>query len=138
MRTILVYLTIVSLLLCPYDCAVKSAAAQAIGSLDRSACCESCRARATAETPNPASERQPQEPTPAEDGRSCLCEGAVFDAAARSSADTSSQVSFWIGAVDSAVTLGLTTPPPSANRVDPLPPHDGGRLTRIAICSLLV
>lgn len=143
MRTIIVYLAIAALLLCPYDCAAKLAAARSLGSDDHVACCEKCRSRESSETPHSTgqgseSDRHPARPLPSEDGKSCLCEGAVFDAATRSPADAVLEFSHLSWVADVAVTPSLAIFAPSVDRDGPPPNQQGGRLTRIVIRSLLL
>lgn len=143
MRTIIVYLAIVALLLCPYDCAVKLAAAESLGNEKQVACCEKCRTRESFETTSSTDRGSPSDPDPArpipsKDGKSCLCEGAVFDAATRSSADAVLEFSLLLSwAADSAETPSLALFAPSVDRAG-LPNEEGGRLTRIVIRSLLL
>ena len=143
MRSIIAYLAIVALLMCPYDCAVKFAAAQSLGNDDHVTCCEKCRARELSESPPSSGERLPVErgpsqPAPSEDGKSCLCEGAVFDATTRSPADTVLEFSHLSWVADSALAPSVAAHTPSVDRAGPPPNDEGGRLTRIVIRSLLL
>ena len=135
MRILLIYLLIAALLICPYECAVKLATAQLPGNDTNSACCERCRAQHAAEPTEPNHERLP---TPSEDGRSCLCEGAVFDATARSPLELSLQSVLWIEARNSAQTPTHGLSVTSFDRDHLLLPESFGRLARIAIRSLLL
>jgi hypothetical protein len=143
MRTFIVYLVIVALLVCPYDCAVKLAAAQSPANDDPAGCCEACQAHElsaslmTSDERLPA-ERDPSQPAPSEDGKSCLCEGAVFDVTARSPADAVLECSLlsWAAAVTAVPSLAFSAP--SVEVDGPPLIHKGGRLTRIAIRSLLL
>jgi hypothetical protein len=142
MRTIIVYLSIVALLVCPFDCAAKLAAAESPGDDARTACCETCRVRELAEAPVSSGRRSngdhdPAQPRPSEDGRFCLCEGAVFDATTRSPAVAMLEFSL-LAWVDLAVTPSLATCAPSADQADLPPNPQGGRLTRITLRSLLL
>jgi hypothetical protein len=142
MRTFIVYLAIVALLVCPYDCAAKLASAESPGDDARTSCCETCRGREMTETPASSgqrsnSDREPAQPRPSEDGRFCLCEGAVFDATQRSPAVAVLEFSLLAWA-DLAVTPPLAPCAPSVDHADPPPNHQGGRLTRIALRSLLL
>lgn len=134
MQTVVVFLSIASVLACPYDCAVKVAAAQAMRSDHKPACCKRCR---TSETTEPTNNPTPESPAPVEDGRWCLCEGAVLCATARFSVDDSLQVSLWTWVSGTAETLDIATHLPSIDRAE-LPPPLDGRLTRIAMHSLLL
>ncbi len=143
MRTFIVYLAIVALLLCPFDCAVKLAAAKVQWNNDRVVCCEKCRARELSETPSSTgqgsqSDPDPAQPTPSEDGKSCLCEGAVFDATTRSPADAVLEFSLHCWVTDVAETPCLALSAPSVDRAGPPPNEEGGRLTRIVLRSLLL
>jgi hypothetical protein len=143
MRTIIVYLAIAALLVCPYDCAAKFAAAQAGGSKVRTSCCEKCRARELSELPSSSGQRStddrdPARPRPSEDGKSCLCEGAVFDAATRLPTDAVLEFSLLSWVADVAAKPSLAAFTPSFDHAGPPPSELGGRLTRIAIRSLLV
>jgi hypothetical protein len=136
MRTFIVYLATVALLLCPYGCALKSAAAKSLGNEDR-ACCEECRAREKSATPSSGGDRDPAQPGPSEDGKSCVCEGAVFDAATRSAADAVLDFSLsWVAVVAAAPSSANFGP--GMDRAGQPPNEVGGRLSRIAICSLLL
>ncbi|MFN0018619.1 MAG: hypothetical protein ACKVP0_10190 [Pirellulaceae bacterium] len=133
MRTIVVFLSIASLLACPYECAVKQAAAQACGTGHQPDCCDQCQARETTEP----SDSQAPPPAPNEDGRWCLCDGVVFDVAARPVVDHSFDVSLWTWVCGPAEVLDFAVPMPSVDSAS-LPPPLDGRLTRIAIHSLLL
>lgn len=126
---------IAALLICPYECAVRLAAAQTLGNDANSACCERCRARQADESTVPNQERLP---LPSEDGRYCLCEGAVFDAAARSPLEPSLQSILWIEVSDSAQTPMHGLSVTRFDRGQLPPPENAGRLARIAIRSLLL
>jgi hypothetical protein len=134
MRNLVVLLSIAAVLACPYECAVKLAAAQAIGSDAKAACCEECEAHRPA---TPTGDPTPNAPTPDEDGRWCLCEGAVFDAGARSLVDDSVQVTLWIGNAGLAEYSAISATAPRFERSTP-PPTMAGWPMRIAICSLLL
>ena len=135
MRTLFIYLMIAALLICPYECAVRLAAAQTPGKNAHSACCERCRTHQADESTAPNHERLP---APSEDGRSCLCEGAVFDIAARSPIEPSLQSDLWIEASDSAQTLTHGLSAMSFDRGEWPEADASGRLTRITIRSLLL
>ena len=137
MRTFIVYLAILALLLCPYGCAVRLAAAQSLGN-ENSVCCEECRAHELSESPPSGGDRNPTQPESSKDGKFCVCEGAVFDATTRSPADAVLEFSLlpWVAVV--AVTPSLANFAPSADCADQPTNEDGGKLTRIAICSLLL
>ena len=137
MHKILVYLAIVGILLCPYDCAVREAAARATnGDAKCSSCCHHCPCQ-----PDncPAHSEDPSDQEgPCDDGRSCLCEGAVFDVSARSMTNSLLEFSLWAPAVDSAETPRLTEPDWYAQRMVKPPPADGGRQLRIVVQSFLL
>ena len=135
MRTLLIYLMIAALLICPYECAARLAAAQTPGNDAHSACCERCQVRKADESSVPDHERLP---APSEDGRSCLCEGAVFDVAVRSPLELSLQSVLWVEACDSAQVPMQGLSVTSFDRGQLPLPEDAGRLTRIAIRSLLL
>jgi hypothetical protein len=143
MRTIIVYLAIAALLVCPYDCAAKFAAAQADGSKVSTSCCKNCRARELSECPELSGPRSTEDCDPAQrdpsgDGKSCLCEGAVFDAATRLPADAVLEFSLLSWVADLAARPFVAAFTPSLDRADSPPIEVGGRQTRIAIRSLLV
>jgi hypothetical protein len=135
MRTFFIYLMIAALLLCPYECAVRLAAAQTTGNDTHAACCEQCQARQAEEPTAPDHE---QLPAPSEDGRSCLCEGAVFDATARSPLKLSLQAFLWIEASNSAQTPTHGLSVMRFDRGEWPEAEASGRLARIAIRSLLL
>jgi len=128
MRPFIVLLTIAALLLCPYECAVRSAQAQSRTSAKRAACCPRCQVRQD-------SDSQPL-PAPSDDGRSCVCEGAVFDASAPFHAETPSQVLFWMGTSDSAPALTHVSAATNDWRANW--PLTSGSQLRVAIQSLLL
>ncbi len=143
MRTFIVYLAIAALLLCPYDCALNLAAAESSSNENRVVCCENCRARELATTPPSSSrdsrdDRSPAPLKPSEDGKSCLCEGAVFDATIRSPADAVLEFSLLSWVADVAVMPSLAVFTPSVDRSGPPPSEESGRITRIVIRSLLL
>ena len=158
MRSFIVYLAIATLLWCPYNCALKAAAAQSFASRDRTACCDRCRARElakvvtaraitaraiTAKDTVPADSRgtsdRPSAPNrPSKDGKHCVCEGAVFDAAARYAVDADLDISLlpWL-----AHDCDLSSSPGferGFDRVGPLIPLDAGRSLRVSLGSLLL
>src|SRR5581483_746904 len=135
MRTFSIYLMIATLLICPYECAVRLAAAQTTGNDANSACCERCHVRQADESRAPNHERLP---APSEDGRCCLCEGAVFDVAARSPLELSLQAFLWIEVSDAAQTPTHGLSVTSFDRGQLSLPEDSGRQARIAIRSLLL
>lgn len=137
MRTILTYLTIAALLLCPYNCAVGRDA-QTFKDDGHSACCEQCRARETPEPVTPVNNESPKQPGPAEDGRFCLCEGAVFDAAARGPSVDSLHASLWTWGGDPAALLGSFLPVVSNDCTGAPSAYNGGLRARIVICSLIL
>jgi hypothetical protein len=96
--------------------------------------------RQLAENDCPVQDRSPtDEQDPSEDGHSCLCEGAVFDATARGPADSLLEASLWALAVDSAELPELTRPDWITWRTtDQPPPARGGRQVRIAVQSFLL
>lgn len=134
MRTLVVLLSIASVLACPYACAVKLAAAQAIGNDQRSVCCKQCQAR---ETTAPIQDQAPTSPAPDEDGCWCLCEGAVFDAGSRLLVDDSVQASLWTWVTGPVKAPDVDAPTPGSDFAVS-PPPVSGRLMRIAIRSLLL
>ena len=139
MHKLLVYQAILGVFLCPYICAVREAAAYAPTEKSASSsCCERCRMRQAAEN-DPAEDRGPSDQDdPSEDGGSCLCEGAVFDAAARNPADPLLETSLWAPTVDSAELLELTRPDWFTRSTGQPPPTGGGWHVRIAIQSFLL
>lgn len=137
MRTIFVYFAIASLLLCPYNCAVKRAAAQAIHSKVPQACCEGCLARPRSMPQAPADQQLPNEPGPAEDGRSCFCEGAAFDAQARMETPDPQSI-LWTWVIDPRDTPAASPDQAHGDRVSARPPDEGGLAMRIAFGSLLL
>ena len=137
MRTIFVYFAIALLLLCPYNCAVKRAAAQAIRSKVPQACCEGCLAQQRSVPKAPADQQPPNEPEPAESGRSCFCEGAAFDAQARVETPDPQSI-LWTWVIDPRDTPATSLEQAHGDRANVSPPDEGGLATRIALCSLLL
>lgn len=141
MRTIPLYLAIGAILICPYACALRDAAAQSLH-IKWSACCEKCRVVDQCEE-SPSGddcgrEHLPKQPTPSDDGKSCFCGGAIFDASTRASADVV-QPSFILSCVADVAEM------PAFAGLSELvsctaPPFDNyGRLSvRLAIGSLLL
>ena len=107
MRSIVVYLAIGTLLLCPYDCAVKQAAAASLGSHQQNPCCE---VRVCHLSEQSHRDRAPNQPKPSEDGKSCLCEGVVFDATLRSPAEAILEFSLLAWVADAAVRADCLPP----------------------------
>ena len=140
MHKLLVYQAILGVFLCPYSCAVREMAARAPAEKSASAgCCERCRMRQLAESEDPVQDRGPSDQDdPSEDGRSCLCEGAVFDATARSPADSLLETSLWALLVDSAEMPEVTRPDWFPQHLGQPPPLGGGRQVRIAVQSFLL
>lgn len=143
MRSVVVYLAIGTLLLCPYDCAVKQAAAESLGSQQQIPCCQKCRSRdlavaATASQEQSQRDRTPNQPKPSEDGKSCLCEGVVFDATLRSPAEAILEFSLLAWAADAALEPLFAACPPRAATSGPPLMEVGGASMRIALGSLLL
>ena len=144
MRSFIVYLTIAALQLCPYNCAVEWNATH--GALDGGgrACCAQCLAREDSNVAFPGHDQSAQHPAPDkhpapdQDGRSCLCEGAVFAAAAQGCYATSLQDFLWIGMTDPAERQGLASLTATATCGSISPPQAGGLAARIALCSLVL
>ena len=80
MRSLLVSLLIACILACPYECAVKSLAAQSSPRAEND-CCKACRARK--DPSSHENSNRGKQPTSDEDGVSCLCEGVVFEGTAQ-------------------------------------------------------
>jgi hypothetical protein len=143
MRSLIVYLAIAALLWCPYDCALKAAAAQSFANWDRAGCCDNCRERQRASEAAMADCRAPGDDSsaperPSEDGKACLCDGAVFDAASRFAVDTDLEISQlpWV-----ADDLGLCSPVGCVQGLDcvgPPPRLEAGRSLRVSLGSLLL
>jgi len=134
MRLVLVILGIASALACPYECALKRAAADTLTGDQTIRCCEQCESRGG---DTPADDHVPGAPAPDEDGRWCLCEGAVFGFDARSTMDGSDRASVWIGGSGSSEAVDVATSPPSIEDAAKAPPPVG-RQTRIVLHSLLL
>lgn len=133
MRSLLVFVAIATVLLCPYTCAVEVAASRApANKVTGKACCERCRCeRESKHDGSPSRESSDED-------QSCFCGGAVFDASARTQVDTllfSSQVAI---SVDSATSLESPSPEQIAIEAAVPPPILGGRLLRIALDSFLI
>ena len=128
-----VYLTVAALLLCPYDCAVKSALARSVGDKTEHVCCEQCQSESATE------EKETPEPTdPANDGRSCLCEGAVFDASVRTVQETLLFSFLWAPVVFSTTQVELSNPVRIACDASQPPPLLSGWERRVLILSLVL
>ncbi len=134
MRTFIVYLAIVALLACPYDCAVKYAAAQSVRSEQPIACCNQCQAHESSAGSPAGQTKHP--PKPSDDGKSCLCEGAVFDAAVRSDVEIELQCSLLLWCAEIVVTPSLVSFSPDLEIAGPPIDEVGGRSMRIAMRSL--
>lgn len=136
MRNLVVLLSIAAIVLCPYQCAVKWAAAQANRGEAKPACCEECKTHQ--QTAAEFSEQQtPLAPAPDQEGRACLCAGAVFDAGARSLPDFDAEVLYTTLSLRPGAAHQMAL---SATAFDHtlLPPPRDGRLTRIALRSLIL
>jgi hypothetical protein len=134
MRRLIIAITSASVLACPYQCAVSVAAARALGSDQQPACCDDCRAD---KPRGPMRDQAPPPRAPLDDGRWCLCEGVVFDAGPRSPVDAIWLVSLWQWMPGRAEFLAVAPFPPHFAGAGLAPPLQG-RLTRIALCSLLL
>jgi hypothetical protein len=133
MRSIVVHLTIAALLVCPFECALRLAAAQGAGDERAAACCGECPESAG----QPSSPDRVPTPAPAEDGKSCVCEGAIVDAGARpgSSHDWPSCP---LGPIADDAATRAWPGRRCFDRTAASPVESGGRVTRLAICSLLL
>ena len=132
MRSLLIFVAIAAVLLCPYNCAVRAAASRASANTEsKKACCERCRAT----RPSEGDESPDREPR--EDDTSCFCTGVVFDASARAPLDTLLFSTHAARSVDSAISES-TAPEQIAIGAAGPPPLLGGLLLRIAINSFLI
>jgi hypothetical protein len=140
MRTLIVCLTVAALLACPLDCAARLATAQSAGA-NQLACCAKCRGKESAPTPAPSSKRLPagqlpSQPTPCEDGKDCLCEGAVIDATARAAVDDALR-GFLLACPTNAHALSVAAGKPCLTVTEP-PLPAGGSFARIVLCALVL
>jgi hypothetical protein len=133
MSSQVVYLIVAALLLCPYDCAVKSALARAVGTHEEIGCCEHCQAESDS---NGTSTPKPLEP--ANDGRCCLCEGAVFDASLRSTQDILFLSTLWAAQVASTAYVEVSQPLRTNFDLREVPPICSGKARRIEMLSLVL
>lgn len=134
MRNLVALFSIACILLCPYQCAVKWAAAQGINNNEKPACCDECQASRTAA---PLRQRVPEGPASDQEGRACLCAGAVFDAEARLLPDDNASILLDTWSDRPATTLKIAVATTTYDPTSSPPPLDG-RLTRIAMRSLLL
>lgn len=133
MRSLLIFVAIAAVLLCPYNCAVRAAASRASANTEsKKACCERCRAT----RPSEGDESPDREPR--EDDTSCFCTGVVFDASARAPLDTLLFSTHEALSVDSALCHESPASEQVAMEAAGPPPIWGGRLLRIAINSFLI
>ena len=139
MRNTIVILTVAALLACPYDCTAKLASSLAVhgektGRKQDAACCQKCRIR---QSTSPLQDNTPGTPVPEEDGRCCLCEGALLGAGPVFPLADSTPIALpsWNASPSEIHDAGA-----QAARFDvgsPPPPWDGRQL-RIVICSMLL
>ncbi len=134
MRSLIIALAIAGVLLCPYECAVRAAASMALSPVNTHvACCEKCRQTQAAEQ-----QQSPKQDHPRQDGRSCLCEGAVLDAASHHDLD-GLQFATHAATVIDATQLGDRCTKTSERDEDLRPPRfGGGRQVRVWIHSFLI
>ena len=96
MRSILSILIIAAVLICPFDCAVKRSLAQSAAGMAGSAqtkdCCSNCGHQQHEADPIPS------EPTkdPSQDGRCCVCEGAILATIEQATETFSYLVLHWV------------------------------------------
>ena len=140
MRSAVVVLAIVALVVCPHDCAAKSVVLQASPTAAAPVCCGHCQHAPlpvdTLPTKRPESEPIPAGPQPSEDGKSCLCEGAIFDVATRGEVDAAVGLAFLACPSDIAITPSLASRISRVRGRGALPLMPVGRLARIALRSL--
>jgi hypothetical protein len=131
---------ILGILLCPYHCVAKQALLRARADhAVASGCCEQCRCRQQAETAIPAEAPGDSEPLdPCEDGRSCICEGAVFDAPGKGPAAPLLEFAHFAAAIDSAIAGAQSPPTAPARDLRHAPPWESGQQIRIATQSFLI
>lgn len=134
MRSFLAIIAVIALLACPMDCAAKYAIARTAGEDTIAACCDHCRENHTSDTSeNPAAPEQ----KPEQDGRCCVCKGAIFVATdlTQINGQFESDTCTWIDApVDS---VGKNHVQILEARVGVPPPWQGIEW-RIAIHSLII
>lgn len=153
MRPLVVLLLVFAVVACPYHCAARptdswvdshGAAMQIDGSqsweTSGNGCCAFCQTR----EPSPSHHNEPP-PSPAQErhGRSCFCEGVLFDLGTRSPSEhtysktQTYSASAWTTLFMSAEQLQLVDRTLKADDI-PSPPPLAGRTGRIAIRSLLL
>ena len=134
MRSFLAILTIVALLACPLDCAAKYAIARVAGGETQAACCDHCQESHPCDTSeSPAAPQQ----TPDQDGRCCVCEGAIFVATDPTLIDGTFETATWTWLDTPVDLLGTNNIQASEARVGVPPPWQGIE-RRIAIHSFLI
>ena len=133
MRSFVILFTILSLLACPYDCAVKVSAMHLMG-VKQPACCDNCQANKESDSTD---HQAPETPTPDKDGHSCLCEGAVFIAADQWQFDDAMSVAIVTVLLGDLDVISIVQPTRTLNSEGHHPPS-GGRQTRIVFGSLLL
>lgn len=132
MRSLVIALSIIGVLLCPYDCAVRAAAGKALGCKEgKPACCARCQAERLSENNSPQDE-------PRKDGHSCLCEGAVFTSTAPQELDSLLLVSQLAIAIDSTQDVESDSPVRFIDPHDSPPLQLSGREVRILNRSFLI
>jgi len=134
MRIIVPLLCVLAVLLCPHMCALQAAVPQSVVSDRQPACCEHCQKSRSSSTEQ---EQQPASPPPSENGRCCVCEGAVFDLTPRSVLDDLLSASHWYWHDTSTGVSAVDVSDRQFRCIDA--PHPSpGREIRVAICSLLL
>lgn len=134
MHSLIVSLLLSLTLACPYECAIKLAAAQASSS-KAEVCCENCQART-----NVAHEDAPVPgnlPSSDEDGW-CMCKGVVFDASGQRLFDDAVAFCSEFGFAGQSLLPELLRQDRSLDTSDSPPSHDGGLLVRILNQSFLL
>jgi hypothetical protein len=134
MRSFLAILTIIALLVCPLDCATKRAIAQSAGQENQKACCNHC-----SEKHNKNSSESPACPEPSsnQEGRSCICKGAIYVASEPTLNFGSLDLATWVW-IDCPLGTSISYHVHAAEVRDGEPPPWQGRDRRIAIHSLLI
>lgn len=134
MRSFIVILNVLGVLLCPYDCAVRTALGKSMtGQSAVPACCAKCRVHQQTNDQN-----SPRPDDPRKDGHSCLCEGAVFTTSTHQDLGwllVDSQLALCI---DVPAVLGSDAPTSAISPDESPPPHASGRQIRIVMLSLVI
>lgn len=132
MRSLLVLFAVVGVLACPYNCAVRAVSTRAWTKEAKTGCCDLCRVKHDAEN------QRSSDPTPAQEHRSCVCDGIALESPTRTSIDSLLFSAHWVIANDSALVLDAVMPERTTIDSARPPLFGSGRSMRVSLLSLVI